>query len=68
MNEKTSQQQYITTMRSMTMTTRRTTTMTMMRMMMTVPDTHFLTAHIMIWMSLPKKEIKHPLGMKLAGR
>ncbi len=37
-------------------------------MIMTAPGSHCLIAHIMIWMSLPEKEIKHPLEMKLVGR
>jgi len=53
------QQQYIATMRRKT---------TMMRIATTVPGAHVLVAHIMIWMSLPEKEIEDPLEMKLMGR
>ncbi len=49
------QQQYITTMRK-TKRKRAMTTMMMMRMAITVPGAQFLIAHIMIWMSLPKKK------------
>jgi len=73
-NEKTSQQQYRTTMmrrrkrrRRMMMTMMMMTMMTM-TMMMTAPGNHCLIAHIMIWMSLPEKETKHPLEMTLVGR
>jgi len=62
------QQQYITTMRRRKQTMTTTTKTSMTRMTMAVPGTYFLIAQIMIWMSLPKKETKHPLGMKLVGR
>ncbi len=44
-----------------------TRTMTTMRMMTTVSGAHFLIAHTMIWMSLPKKRNQTPIGNEIGG-
>jgi len=65
------QQNVITIIRKRKM---RTTMVMMMTTMLstTIKGAHFLIAHIMIQMihtmSLPKKEIKHPLQIEMLGR